>query len=116
MCIFYTVYRYTIYIVPLSVHPHVLFSNITKAASYDLCIYTVVKQMEEGQKKVLKDISIVSGIRKLHSIFKKQQYKRNSVHEFSDNKKSCRKPLDMEKVELKLDKDLEESFSEGMVI
>lgn len=64
----------------------------------------------------LKDISIVSEIRKLHSIFKKQQYKRNNVREFSDNKKSCRKPLDMEKVELKLDKDLEESLNEEMVI
>ena len=64
----------------------------------------------------LKDISIVSEIRKLHSIFKEQQYKRNNVREFSDNKKSCRKPLDMEKVELKLDKDLEESLNEEMVI
>ena len=78
-------------------------------------IRDAVKHLEEAQKDVLKDISVlVSIIRKLHAIAKKQQFKRKREDEFAQNKKSCR--MSQNKVELELDKDLQDSFNEDIDI
>ena len=50
------IYIYNIYIYILYRSPH----SYIQAASYDLCMYTVVKHMEEGQNEVLKYISILA--------------------------------------------------------
>lgn len=79
-------------------------------------MYTVVKHLEERQKEVLKDSILVSEIRKLHILVRKQWCRRKSGDKFPDNKKPYRKSLDTKKVELELETDLEESFSEDIGI